>query len=107
MDLDDPAFVHTVLVEARERPRNAERPGRIFEGALEKAEGGGLVDCNRRLDATALCDALPTKDTVTMREPMLFDERDSRSGCHRQRGHTRLTDARASAGFSPSAASKG
>ena len=66
VDLDYPAFVHTVLVDMRERLRNSERPDRIFEATLEMAKGAGLVGRKRVLDSTALYDAVATEDTVTM-----------------------------------------
>ena len=43
VSLDYPGFVHTVLVDMRERLRGSERPNRIFEAALEMAKGAGLV----------------------------------------------------------------
>ena len=66
VSLDYPGFVHTVLVDMRERLRGSERPNRIFEAALEMAKGAGLVGRKRVLDSTALYDAVATQDTVTM-----------------------------------------
>lgn len=66
VDLDYPAFVHTVLVDMRARLRESERPNRIFEAALEMAKAAGLVGRKRVLDSTALYDAVATQDTVTM-----------------------------------------
>ena len=36
-----PSFVHTVLVDMRERLRLSERPNRVFEAARDAAEAGG------------------------------------------------------------------
>jgi hypothetical protein len=66
VDLDYPIFVHTVLVDMRERLRHSEQPNRIFEAALQMAKGAGLVGRKRVLDSTALYDAVATQDTVTM-----------------------------------------
>jgi hypothetical protein len=66
VDLDYPAFVHTVLVDMRARLRTSERPDRIFEAALDMAKKAGLVGRKRVLDSTALYDAVATQDTVTM-----------------------------------------
>jgi IS5 family transposase len=66
VDLDFPAFAHTVLVDMRARLRGSEEPNRIFEAALEMAKGAGLVGRKRVLDSTALYDAVATQDTVTM-----------------------------------------
>src|SRR5271166_5023143 len=66
VDLDYPAFVHTVLVDMRARLRDSQQPNRIFEAALEMAKGEGLVGRKRVLDSTALYDAVATQDTVTM-----------------------------------------
>ncbi len=63
---DYAGFVHTVLVDMRERLRNSERPDRIFEAALAMAKAAGLVGRKRVLDSTALYDAVATQDTVTM-----------------------------------------
>ncbi len=59
-------FVHTVLVDMRERLRASERPNRIFDAVLEVAKAAGLVGRKRVLDSTALYDAVATQDTVTM-----------------------------------------
>jgi hypothetical protein len=66
VDLDYPAFVHTVLVDMRARLRNSEQPDRIFEATLQIAKEAGLVGRRRVLDSTALYDAVATQDTVTM-----------------------------------------
>jgi len=66
LDWEHPGFVHTVLVDMRERLRASERPNRIFEAVLEVAKGAGLVGRKRVLDSTALYDAVATQDTVTM-----------------------------------------
>lgn len=66
LDFDHPGFVHTVLVDMRERLRRSERPNRIFEAVLEVAKQTGLVGRKRVLDSTALYDAVATQDTVTM-----------------------------------------
>jgi len=66
VDLDYPAFVHTVLVDMRARLRASERPNRIFDAALDMAKNAGLVGRKRVLDSTALYDAVATQDTVTM-----------------------------------------
>jgi hypothetical protein len=66
VDLDYPAFVHTVLVDMRARLRDSDRPDRIFEAALAMAKAAGLVGRKRVLDSTALYDAVATQDTVTM-----------------------------------------
>jgi len=66
LDFDHPGFVHTVLVDMRERLRRSERPNRIFEAVLEVAKQAGLVGRKRVLDSTALYDAVATQDTVTM-----------------------------------------
>jgi hypothetical protein len=66
VDLDYPAFVHTVLVDMRARLRESERPDRIFEATLQMAKEAGLVGRKRVLDSTALYDAVATQDTVTM-----------------------------------------
>lgn len=66
LDFDHPGFVHTVLVDMRERLRGSERPNRIFEAVLEVAKQAGLVGRKRVLDSTALYDAVATQDTVTM-----------------------------------------
>ncbi len=66
LDVEHPGFVHTVLVDMRERLRGSERPNRIFDAVLEVAKGAGLVGRKRVLDSTALYDAVATQDTVTM-----------------------------------------
>ena len=66
LDFDHPSFVHTVLVDMRERLRRSERPNRIFETVLAVAKEAGLVGRKRVLDSTALYDAVATQDTVTM-----------------------------------------
>lgn len=66
LDIDYPGFVHTVLVDMRERLRRSERPNRIFDAALEVAKAAGLVGRKRVLDSTALYDAVATQDTVTL-----------------------------------------
>lgn len=66
LDYDHPGFVHTVLVDMRERLRHSERPNRIFEVVLEVAKEAGLVGRKRVLDSTALYDAVATQDTVTL-----------------------------------------
>jgi len=66
LDFDYPGFVHTVLVDMRERLRRSKRPNRIFETVLAVAKEAGLVGRKRVLDSTALYDAVTTQDTVTM-----------------------------------------
>lgn len=66
LDFDHPGFVHTVLVDMRERLRRSERPDRIFDAVLEVAKDAGLVGRKRVLDSTALYDAVATQDTVTL-----------------------------------------
>ena len=66
VDIDYPAFVHTVLVDMRARLRRSERPDRIFEATVQMAKDAGLVGRKRVLDSTALYDAVATQDTVTM-----------------------------------------
>jgi hypothetical protein len=66
-DVEGPAsFVHTVLVEMRERLRRSRRPDRVFEVTRETAAAAGLVGRRRVLDSTALYDAVATMDTVTL-----------------------------------------
>jgi len=60
------SFVHTVLVDMRERLRRSVAPNRIFEVALQAAKEAGLVGRKRVLDSTALYDAVATMDTVTL-----------------------------------------
>jgi hypothetical protein len=59
-------FVHTVLVDMRERLRRSARPDRIFEVTLRAAKEAGVVGRRRVLDSTALYDAVTTMDTVTL-----------------------------------------
>lgn len=66
LDFEYRGFVHTVLVDMRERLRRSERPDRIFEAVLEVAKQAGLVGRKRVLDSTALYDAVATQDTVTL-----------------------------------------
>ncbi len=66
LDLDYPAFVHTVLVDMRARLAASGRPRRIFEVVLEAARDAGLVGYRRVLDSTPLYDAVATMDTVTL-----------------------------------------
>ena len=66
LDFDHPGFVHTVLVDMRERLRRSARPNRIFETVLAVAKEAGHVGRKRVLDSTALYDAVATQDTVTM-----------------------------------------
>src|SRR5580704_18306816 len=66
LDFDYPGFVHTVLVDMRERLAGSERPERIFEVVLETAKRAGLVGRRRVLDSTSLYDAVATMDTVTL-----------------------------------------
>jgi hypothetical protein len=66
LDFGYPGFVHTVLVDMRERLRNSERPDRIFEVTLEAARQAGLTGRRRVLDSTPLYDAVATMDTVTL-----------------------------------------
>jgi hypothetical protein len=66
LDFDHPGFVHTVLVDMRERLRRSDRPNRIFDAVLDVAKKAGLVGRRRVLDSTALYDAVATQDTVTM-----------------------------------------
>jgi hypothetical protein len=60
------SFVHTVLVDMRERLRRSDRPDRVFEVALIAAREAGLVGRRRVLDSTPLYDAVSTMDTVTL-----------------------------------------
>ena len=66
LNFDHPSFVHTVLVDMRERLRRSERPNRIFDLVIEVAREAGLVGKKRVLDSTALYDAVATQDTVTL-----------------------------------------
>ena len=63
---DHAGFVHTVLVDMRERLRRSARPNRIFEAVLEVCKAAGLVGRKRVMDSTALYDAVATQDTVTL-----------------------------------------
>jgi hypothetical protein len=65
-DTGPKSFVHTVLVDMRERLRNSVRPDRIFEAALGAAKDAGLLSKKRALDSTPLYDAVATMDTVTL-----------------------------------------
>ena len=66
LDFDYPGFVHTVLVDMRERLRRSGRPDRIFEATLDAARRAGLTGRRRVLDSTPLYDAVTTMDTVTL-----------------------------------------
>ena len=66
LDFEHRGFVHTVLVDMRERLRRSSRPDRIFEAVLQVAKDAGLVGRKRVLDSTALYDAVATQDTVTL-----------------------------------------
>ncbi|CAN5484542.1 hypothetical protein BH09MYX1_BH09MYX1_67950 [soil metagenome] len=66
LDYDFPGFVHTVLVEMRERLRRSEHPHRIFEAVIAAAREAGHIGRKRVLDSTALYDAVATQDTVTL-----------------------------------------
>ena len=66
LDFDHPGLAHTVPVGMRARLARSERPGRIFEVALEAARSAGLVGRRRVLDSTAPYDAVATMDTVTL-----------------------------------------
>jgi hypothetical protein len=66
LDYNHPGFVHTVLVDMRERLRKSARPNRIFETVLDVARKAGLVGTKRVLDSTPLYDAVATQDTVTL-----------------------------------------
>lgn len=66
LDFDYPGFAHTVLVDMRARLARSQRPGRIFEVALDAARQAGLVGRRRVLDSTPLYDAVATMDTVTL-----------------------------------------
>lgn len=60
------SFVHTVLVDMRERLRRSDRPDRVFEVTRETAAAAGLLGRRRVLDSTPLYDAVATMDTVTL-----------------------------------------
>jgi IS5 family transposase len=66
LDFDHPGFAHTVLVDMRARLARSERPGRIFEVALDAAREAGLMGRRRVLDSTVLYDAVATMDTVSL-----------------------------------------
>jgi IS5 family transposase len=66
LDFEYPGFVHTVLVDMRERLRQSQDPDRIFRTVLDVAKAAGLVGRRRVLDSTPLYDAVATQDTVTM-----------------------------------------
>jgi hypothetical protein len=59
-------FVHTVLVDLRERLRRSERPDRVFAVSLQVARAAGLVGRRRVVDSTPLYDAVATMDTITL-----------------------------------------
>jgi hypothetical protein len=73
LDFDPPGFVHTVLVDMRERLRRSDRPNRIFATVIEAARAAGLIGRKRVIDSTALYDAVATQDTVTLVRPALVD----------------------------------
>jgi Transposase domain (DUF772) len=54
LDFDYPGFAHTVLVDMRARLARSQRPGRIFDAALDAARQAGLVGRRRVLDSTPL-----------------------------------------------------
>ena len=60
------SFVHTVLVDMRERLRGSARPDRVFEVTRDTAAAAGLLGRRRVLDSTPLYDAVATMDTVTL-----------------------------------------
>jgi len=66
LDFHYPGFVHTVLVDMRERLRKSADPDRIFNVTLDAAKRAGLVGRRRVLDSTPLYDAVATMDTVTL-----------------------------------------
>ena len=66
LDLEYPGFVHTVLVDMRERLRKSKDPDRIFHTVLGVAKNAGLLGRKRVLDSAPLYDAVATQDTVTM-----------------------------------------
>lgn len=59
-------FVHTVLVDMRERLRCSADPERVFTVTVEAAKNAGFVGRRRVLDSTPLYDAVATMDTVTL-----------------------------------------
>lgn len=66
LDFEYPGFVHTVLVDMRERLRKSKDPDRIFHTVLGIAKEAGLLGRKRVLDSAPLYDAVATQDTVTM-----------------------------------------
>lgn len=66
LDFEHPGFVHTVLVDFRERLRRSNNPDRVFHTVLDIAKEAGIVGRKRVLDSTPLYDAVATQDTVTM-----------------------------------------
>lgn len=66
LDFEYPGFVHTVLVDMRERLRKSKDPDRIFHTVLGIAKDAGLLGRKRVLDSAPLYDAVATQDTVTM-----------------------------------------
>jgi hypothetical protein len=66
LDFEYPGFVHTVLVDMRERLRKSCDPDRIFSTVLDVARAAGMVGRKRVLDSAPLYDAVATQDTVTM-----------------------------------------
>jgi Transposase domain (DUF772) len=60
------SFVHTVLVDMRERLRRSGAPDRVFEVTRDTAAAAGLVGRRRVLDSTPLYDAVATMDTITL-----------------------------------------
>lgn len=63
---DYPSFVHTVLVDFRQRLRDSADQDRIFRISYEIAASAGLIGAKRVLDSAPLFDAVATQDTVTM-----------------------------------------
>jgi hypothetical protein len=59
-------FVHTVLVDMRQRLRDSQAPDRVFEVGLTAARAAGLIGRKRVLDSTPLYDAVATMDTITL-----------------------------------------
>jgi hypothetical protein len=66
LDFEHPGFVHTVLVDMRERLRMSLDPDRVFRTVLDVAKAAGMVGRKRVLDSAPLYDAVATQDTVTM-----------------------------------------
>ncbi|MHB1446860.1 MAG: transposase [Acidimicrobiales bacterium] len=60
------SFVHTVLVDMRERLRRSTDRDRIFRVSATVAGAAGLVGRKRVLDSTPLYDAVATMDTITL-----------------------------------------